>query len=129
MEGSIDFNFIYTSNVLKTKVFLSKIPRGIDCVNYIDIVNKLTKNDYYNFEPSDEVVSSFLVKQLYSIFNKDSLTSVYYVLGSLDKVTISNIKFFIQSISNKEITFNMYCTPDISINGTSSLFNDIIIIE
>jgi hypothetical protein len=129
MEDIVEFNFIYTCDAVKVKEFLGKVPRNIDCVNYIDVVNKLTNNDYYQYEPSTEVVSSYLVKQLNSIFDKDSTSSVYYVLGSLDKDVISNVKEFILSLTEKEVKFNIYHTTDISLNGSTSLFDDTIEFE
>jgi hypothetical protein len=129
MEDIVEFNFIYTCDAVKVKEFLGKVPRNIDCVNYIDVVNKLTNNDYYQCEPSTEVVSSYLVKQLNSIFDKDSTSSVYYVLGSLDKDVISNVKEFILSLTEKEVKFNIYHTTDISLNGSTSLFDDTIEFE
>lgn len=129
MEDIVEFNFIYTCDAVKVKEFLGKVPRNIDCVNYIDVVNKLTNNDYYQYEPSTEVVSSYLVKQLNNIFDKDSTSSVYYVLGSLDKDVISNVKEFILSLTEKEVKFNIYHTTDISLNGSTSLFDDTIEFE
>jgi len=129
MEDIVEFNFIYTCDAVKVKEFLGKVPRNIDCVNYIDVVNKLTNNDYYQYEPSTEVVSSYLVKQLNSIFDKESTSSVYYVLGSLDKDVISNVKEFILSLTEKEVKFNIYHTTDISLNGSTSLFDDTIEFE
>jgi len=129
MEEIIEFNFIYTHDAVKVKEFLGNVPRSIDCVNYIDIVNKLTKNDYYQYEPSDEVVSSYLVKQLQSVFNKDSISSVYYVLSSLDYEVITNIQSFVLSITNKNINFNIYHTQNVSIGDKRKLFNDVILFE
>lgn len=128
MEETIEFNFIYTCDAVKVKQFLGNIPRSIDCINYIDIVNKLTKNDYYQYEPSDEVISSYLVKQLNSVFAKDTVSSVYYVLGTIDTEVIHNIQSFIKNITNKKVIFNIYHTSDISINK-KELFNDIIVFE
>ena len=50
---------------LTIKKYLNGIEEG-EKINYIDIVNKLTKNDYYQYEPSDAVVSSYLIKHLQS---------------------------------------------------------------
>jgi len=129
MEEIIEFNFIYTHDAVKVKEFLGNVPRSIDCVNYIDIVNKLTKNDYYQYEPSDEVVSSYLVKQLQSVFSKDSISSVYYVLSSLDYEVITNVQSFVLDITTKNINFNIYHTQNVSIGDKEKLFNDVILFE
>ena len=57
-EEHIEFNFIYSNDALRVKTFLGNVPRSIECINYMDIFNKLTKNDFYQYEPSDAVVSS-----------------------------------------------------------------------
>lgn len=129
MEEIIEFNFVYTRDAVKIKEFLGNIPRSIDCINYIDIVNKLTKNDYYQHEPSDEVVSSYLVKQLNLVFSKDIVSSVYYVLGSLDKEVIINIQSFLLNLTSRDIKFNIYYTQDILIDDVKYLFNDLIVFE
>lgn len=124
MEGTVEFNFIYSCEAVKVKEFIGTIPRNIDYVNYIDIVNKLTKNDYYQHEPSDEVISSFLVKQLHSIFDKD-VDSVFYVLGDLDDITVTNIMSFVESICDKEFKYNLYHYKETNIKGFEYLFKEI----
>ena len=64
MEEHIEFNFIYSNDAVRVKAFLGSVPRSIECINYMDIFNKLTKNDFYQYEPSDAVVSSYLMRQL-----------------------------------------------------------------
>ncbi len=43
MEEHIEFNFIYSDDALRVKTFLGNVPRSIECINYMDIFNKLTK--------------------------------------------------------------------------------------
>ena len=78
MEEHIEFNFIYSSDALRVKTFLGNVPRSIECINYMDIFNKLTKNDFYQYEPSDAVVSSYLMRQLQNAIGKSSLSNSYY---------------------------------------------------
>lgn len=125
MQEHIEFNFVYSEDDGKVKDFIGTIPRNIDYVNYIDIVNKLTKNDFYQHKPSNEVIYSFLVKQLHAIFDKDNLDSVYYVLGDLDNETISNIKSFIESICDRDINYNIYHSSDTYIQDHEHLFKKI----
>ena len=84
MEAIVEFNFIYSKDAVKVKSFLGNVPRNIECINYMDIFNKLTKNDFYQFEPSDAVVSSYLMKQLQTVFDRDSL-SIFYEYLQKDK--------------------------------------------
>jgi hypothetical protein len=128
MEEQIELNFVYSKDASKVKEFLGNIPRSIECINYMDIVNKLTKNDYYQFEPSDAVVSSYLIRQIQIAFERDTLRSLFYVLGSLDEQVINNIKEYVSTLTDKSITFNLYYSS-IHIENHNYLFNDIIEFE
>tara|TARA_R110002074_G_scaffold31404_7_gene88213 strand:- start:9086 stop:9475 length:390 start_codon:yes stop_codon:yes gene_type:complete len=129
MEEHIEFNFIYSNDAVRVKAFLGSVPRSIECINYMDIFNKLTKNDYYQYEPSDAVVSSYLMRQLQNAISRNISTTIFYVLGNLDKETISGIQEYVETLSDKPITYKMYHSPDIIVNGTAELFADIIEFE
>ena len=129
MEEHIEFNFIYSNDAVRVKAFLGSVPRSIECINYMDIFNKLTKNDFYQYEPSDAVVSSYLKRQLQNAISRNISTTIFYVLGNLDKETISGIQEYVETLSDKPITYKMYHSPDIIVNGTAELFADIIEFE
>jgi flagellar biosynthesis protein FliP len=128
MEEQIELNFVYSKDASKVKEFLGNIPRSIECINYMDIVNKLTKNDYYQFEPSDAVVSSYLIRQIQIAFERDTLRSLFYVLGNLDELVINNVKGYVSTLTDKSITFNLYYSS-VSVENYNHLFNDIIEFE
>tara|TARA_R100000951_G_scaffold20304_1_gene17080 strand:+ start:5102 stop:5494 length:393 start_codon:yes stop_codon:yes gene_type:complete len=128
-EEHIEFNFIYSNDALRVKTFLGNVPRSIECINYMDIFNKLTKNDFYQYEPSDAVVSSYLMRQLQNAIGRNISTTIFYVLGSLNKETIGGIQSYVESLSDKSITYKIYHSPDIIVNGTAELFDDIIEFE
>ena len=115
------FNFVYSKDAMTIKKYLNEIDDG-ECINYIDIVNKLTKNDYYQFEPSDAVVSSYLIKQLQNALENVNTHKVFYVLSELDEQVINNIKEYVNDWTTKPITYNIHYTEDINLNGTSHLF-------
>ena len=115
-EEHIEFNFIYSSDALRVKTFLGNVPRSMECINYMDIFNKLTKNDFYQFEPSDAI-------------SRNLSTTIFYVLGNLNKETVGGIKEYVESLSTKPITYKIYHSPDITVNGTAELFDDIIEFE
>lgn len=125
----IEFNFIYSTNAQCVKSFLGNVPRSIECINYMDIFNKLTKNDYYQYEPSDAVVSSYLMRQLQKAIGRNISTTIFYVLGNLEKETIMEIQDYVGSLSAKPITYKIYHSPDIIVNGSAKLFDDIIEFE
>ena len=129
MEEHIEFNFIYSSDALRVKTFLGNVPRSIECINYMDIFNKLTKNDFYQYEPSDAVVSSYLMRQLQNAIGRNTSTTIFYVLGSLTTETVDGIKDYVSSLSDKPITYKIYHSPDIIVNGAAELFDDIIEFE
>jgi|10_taG_2_1085330.scaffolds.fasta_scaffold112240_2 hypothetical protein len=122
-EISLAFNFVYSKNAITIKKYLGSIEDG-DCINYIDIVNKLTKNDYYQYEPSDAVVSSYLIKQLQSVLENVNTGKVFYVLSELDELIINNIKEYVEEWSmKKEKEYNIHYTEDICLNGVTELFD------
>ena len=129
METNIEFNFIYSKDAIRVKAFLGNVPRNIECINYMDIFNKLTKNDFYQFEPSDAVVSSYLMKQLQTILDRSTTTSIFYVLGNLNEPTVEGIKKYVESLSDKEFQYNIYHSPDINVNGTARLFENVVEFE
>jgi hypothetical protein len=129
MEEHIEFNFIYSNDAVRVTTFLGSVPRSIECINYMDIFNKLTKNDFYQYEPSDAVVSSYLMRQLQNAISRNISTTIFYVLGNLDEETISSIQEYVETLSDKPITYKMYHSPDIIVNGTAELFADIIEFE
>lgn len=125
-NGNIEFTFIYSKDAIKIKSFLCEVPRNIECINYMDIFNKLAKNDYYQHEPSDAVVSSYLMRQLQNSVSKDTTRSIYYVLGNLNENTIKGIMSYVESLTNKSISYQMFHTPDVNVNGTAKLFNEVV---
>lgn len=128
METNIEFNFIYSKDAVRVKTFLGAVPRNIECINYMDIFNKLTKNDFYQFEPSDAVVSSYLMKQLQTVFDRNAV-SIFYVLGNLNEPTVTGIKTYVESLTDNDITYNIYHSPDINVNGSAKLFKNVIEFE
>jgi hypothetical protein len=125
MDEVIELNFVYSNDATRVKEFLGNVPRSIECINYMEIVNKLTKNDYYQYEPSDTVVSSYLIRQIQSAFERDSLRSLFYVLGSVDEDVISNIKEYTQSLTQTPIRYNLYHSTSIDIKDSFHLFDNI----
>ena len=128
-EEHIEFNFIYSNDALRVKQFLGNVPRSIECINYMDIFNKLTKNDFYQYEPSDAVVSSYLMRQLQNAIDRNVSATIFYVLGTLNKETVGGIQNYVESLSAKPITYKIYHSSDITVNGTAELFDDIIEFE
>ena len=121
-ENVIRINFVYSTCEKTVKDFLRKIPNTAEYINYHEIYNKLSKNDFYQCDPSDEVITSYLIKQLNHSLSKN-VCDLYYVISTIDKETLIKIQSFISSISDSKIIFNIYHSPSVYLNGTSKLFN------
>jgi hypothetical protein len=129
MSEILEFSFIYSKDAVKVKAFLGSVPRSIECINYMDIYNKLSKNDYLQSEPSDAVVSSYLMRQLQTIVGRSTTRSLFYVLGDLDKEVVKGIKEYVESLTQRTIHYKIYHTPEVNVNGSSFLFNEIVEFE
>ncbi len=129
MQEVLEFYFVYSKDAVKIKGFIDSIPRNIECINYIDIYNKLAKNDYFQSEPSDAVVSSYLMRQLQTAVCRNSTMNIYYVLGSIEKDVIEGIQSYVKTLTDRDIEFKIYHTSEVQLNGMKRLFCDIIPFE
>lgn len=129
METKVEFNFIYSKDAVRVKNFLGTVPRNIECINYMDIFNRLTKNDFYQYEPSDVVVSSYLMRQLQTILERSTTTSIFYVLGNLNERTVIGVKNYVETLTDRNIEYNIYHSPDISVNSKATLFKNVVEFE
>jgi hypothetical protein len=125
MNDHLEFCFVYSKDAVKIKSFLGLIPRNIECINYMDIYNKLSKNDYMQSEPSDAVITSYLMKDLQLALGKRQAHSLYYVLGDLNKTTVEGIKNYVRTLTVKSIRYKLYYTPGVIFNETEFLFDEI----
>ena len=123
------FNFVCLPDAVSTKKFLDTIPRGVECINYISIINKLAKNDYAHEDPTDVVVSSYLIKNLYTVLKKDVAEEVYYVISSPEDEIINNVRAQIESFTAREIEYNIYTTDEIQEEISAGIFNEVFIID
>lgn len=125
-ERVIEFNFVCSRDAVKIKEFLDKVPRSIECINYMTILNKLVKNDYLQYEPSDAVVSSYLIKSLQQTLTSSSTHCLYYVVSDTDYQTINSIMSYAESQSDTELEYIMHHTKDIDLSEVKDLFKQII---
>ena len=125
-ERIIEFNFVCAKDAVKVKEFLNKVPRSIECINYMTILNKLAKNDYFNFEPSDAVVSSYLIKMIQQTLNSPVTQCLYYVISDADENTISNIISYAKTQTDTTLEFNIYHAHGVDLSNTKNLFKEII---
>ena len=117
MQEVLEFNFVYAPDAVTVKSFLGRIPRSIGCINYINILNKLEKNDFLKQEPSDIVLSSYLIKNLNLALSKKDVNCIYYVLSSLDDSILDNIRYHISSVTEKPIKFFLHLAEESKFEG------------
>ena len=117
----IAFNFVCLRDAVLTKRFLDKLPKGVECIDYITVSNKLAKNDYAGQEPSDDVVASHLIKLLRAAVNSQNKEEIYYVISNTDRNIMESIKAFLTDATQAEISYTLICTPAIANKTVSSV--------
>jgi hypothetical protein len=117
----IIFNFVCLRDAVLTKRFFDKLPKGVECIDYMAVSNKLAKNDYAGQEPSDDVVASHLIKLLRAAVNSQNKEEIYYVISSTDRNIMESIKAFLTDATQAEISYTLVCTPAIANKTVSSV--------
>ncbi len=72
-------------------------------------MNKLSKRDVYNEEPSDDIVAFHVFSSLRESLSlvQDS-ENLFYVLSSTETEIMENLKELIEEIYQNEFIFNLY---------------------
>jgi len=107
MEARIEFILVWAKCAMTIKEVLDQAPRHAECINYIDVLNKMTRTDYMQAEPSDAVVSSHLMRQLNSALSRSTTKTIYYVVSSTDSETLSGIMQYVQETSKRPIEWRV----------------------
>lgn len=116
----IIINFVYDKDALTVKKFLKKVECH-DTINYMDITNKLTKNDIYSVEPSDIIISSYITKYLEKTIIQKNNRIFFYVINTFEHSVIFNIKDYLYELIdsnelNEEIEFNIFLKEDFELD-------------
>jgi uncharacterized protein YpmS len=69
------------------------------------------------------------MRQLQTVVGRSSTLNVYYVLGSIERDVIEGIQSYVKTLTDRDIEFKIYHTPDVQLNGMKRLFCDIIPFE
>lgn len=112
---NIEVSFVYAHDALSIKKYLKTCTNDY-IINYIDVINKLTKGDIYSKEPSDIIVKTYILNEIEN-FIKSGSDSLYYVLSSLDINIIKTFIPLLKSILKDDgisIKCNFYLKNDIS---------------
>jgi hypothetical protein len=123
----MEFYCVYAKDALAIKKYLSRVNAKAIKISYIDIYNKLTKNDVYLSEPNEMVVYSrvyTLLQKTLLINCKENIT-IYYVISELDKDMIKSLRFMIKELYKQPFTFNLIYREEDFIKGYNSLFHEV----
>ena len=123
----MEFYCVYAKDALAIKKYLGRVNAKAIKISYIDIYNKLTKNDVYLSEPNEMVVYS----KVYALLQKTLLvdcneeTKVYYVISDLDKEMIKGLRSMIKDFYKQPFTFMLVSRDQDLEKGYNSLFHDV----
>lgn len=121
----MDFYCVYARDALAIKRYLGRTASKSVKISYIDVYNKLTKNDVYLSEPNEMVVYS----KVYTLLQKTLIeceeeTKIYYVISDLDKEMIKGLKAMIRDFYTKPFSF-ILAIQDIEVKGYGNIFHEI----
>lgn len=118
---------MYARDAFAIKRYLGRVSSKSIKISYIDVYNKLTKNDVYMSEPNEMVVYS----KVYTLLQKtlltecDDKTKVYYVISELDKEMIKGLKAMIKELYAKSFSFVLIAHKDAQVQGYGNIFHEI----
>lgn len=123
----IEFNCVFAKDALTVRKFLRTV-KGDDIINYMEITNKLTKNDIYSEEPSDMVVNSYIVKHLEKSMLEKENKKFYFVLSEMDITIIKNLQDHIDSLCalcDESATYNLHIKEKENYKNIHRLFEKV----
>ena len=120
----IVITFIKMKNLFSLKKAMAVFPRGIETISYLDIYNKLAKKEDRLNEPSEALISTYIIKQLNTLLADENTTHLCYILDTTDNdITekIENITEFISGRSEKPVEFELISDDEEIINQAKEL--------
>lgn len=121
----------------KTKTEFDKLARSQQndlVISFYEIQNRLIKSDPYSKDPSDVIVSLYIMKLLNKVIGDrvDELeTNILYMFQTLDRDIICNFKDYIDSLEPAEFEFNLTIInrSDFPKRGVLSKFDNVKFID
>lgn len=120
----IVITFIKMKNLFALKKAMATFPRGIETISYLDIYNKLAKKEDRLNEPSEALISTYIIKQLNTLLSDENTTHLCYILDTTDNdiiEKIENITEFISERSEKPVEFELISDEEEIINQAKEL--------
>ncbi len=124
----MEFYCVYAKDALAIKKYLGRVNSKAIKISYIDVYNKLTKNDVYLSEPNEKVVHSRIYALLHKtlVVDCNETSKVYYVISELDREMIKSLRLMVKEFYGKPFTFVLVSRDEDLIKGFNSLFHDVI---
>lgn len=121
----------------KTRTEFDKLARSQQndlVISFYEIQNRLIKSDPYSKDPSDVIVSLYIMKLLNKVIGDrvDELeTNILYMFQTLDRDIICNFKDYIDSLEPAEFEFNLTIInrSDFPKRGVLSKFDNVKFID
>lgn len=118
---------VYYKDAASVKKYIKDIDLNY-IINYMDIFNKLSKNDIYGNEPTDLIVSSFIIKELETFILIENKEEFFYVLSTLDLDVLNNLRYTIFKINKKnKFILDLYTEKESYSEKLYFIFDNIII--
>jgi len=115
------FSCVYSKDAIKVRKFLKGVEKDSLTISYIDLTNKMSKNDVYQHEPNDCILSSTILLILTECLEKANRdTRIFYVLSCVEEEVVTNLKSLISEIYEHDYRFILY-SDEISENGQFDL--------
>lgn len=90
----IRIDCIYFNNTVKLKKFTRTLDQS-NLISYIDIANKMSRNDVYSYAPS-EITLNFMIKEALDEVLDHKVQHLFFVLSSMQEETLENLKSYIE---------------------------------
>lgn len=121
----------------KTRTEFDKLARSQQndlVISFHEIQNRLIKSDPYSKDPSDVIVSLYIMKLLSKIVEdrvNELETNILYMFKDLDKDIVCNFKDYINSLNPAEFEFNLTIInrSDFPKRGVLSKFDNVRFID
>lgn len=123
-KSFIAITFIKMKNLFSLKKAMAAFPRGIETVSYLEIYNKLAKKEDRTNEPSEALISTYIIKQLNTLLSDENTTHLCYILDTTDNdisEKMTNIMEFIKERSEKPVEFELISDDEEIVNQAKEL--------
>lgn len=121
----------------KTRTEFDKFARSEQhdlAISFSDIQARLVKSDPYSQEPSETIISLYIMRLINKVMAERKLTEetkIVYMFKNLDRETVCNFKEFMDSFQDSTLEFNLTIInrTDYPKKGVLSKFTNVKFVE